>query len=141
MLGPFVSERHFIYSPVSPRRYDSRSLPSVVRWQYWTLGLHERGLHLNFFQVVAEQSEYSREIWQQPDRSCDSSGRHLRSQPRLCIAYRSTNRTEELLTDWTEPRKADLRGLALRNRESRWQRGRGCRSGFGFLARQREVRS
>jgi hypothetical protein len=56
MLGPFVSERNFNYSPVSPRRYDFRSLPSVVRWQYKTLGLHEYGFHPNFFQVRGENS-------------------------------------------------------------------------------------
>jgi hypothetical protein len=56
MLGPFVSERKFNYSPVSPRRYDSRSLRSVVRWQYKTLGLHDYGFHPNFFRVSAENS-------------------------------------------------------------------------------------
>lgn len=41
---------------LAQRRYDSRSLPFIVRWQYKTLGLHEYGFHPNFFQVSGEKS-------------------------------------------------------------------------------------
>ena len=35
----------------------------VVRWQYWTLGLHEHDLHPNFFQVSAENNRNIRETF------------------------------------------------------------------------------
>lgn len=51
------------YSPVIPWRYDSRSLLFVVRWQYWTLGLHEHGFRSKFFQVSAENNRNIRETF------------------------------------------------------------------------------
>src|SRR5207249_9369411 len=58
----------------------------------------------------------------------------------MALVTRSQRMAAIGLTHPTEAFQAGLRGSALRNQESRWRRGRGCRSGFGFLARQREAR-
>jgi hypothetical protein len=56
------------------------------------------------------------------------------------VGYPVTQMGAIALMHRTQARQAGLRGSALRTQESRWRRGRECRSGFGFLARQKEAR-
>ena len=63
MFSQFVSERDYHSRfRLAHWRCNRTSLPSVVRWQYWTLGLHERGFH-NFLQVSAENNRNIRETF------------------------------------------------------------------------------
>ena len=100
--------------------WSENSLHILVLSEYWTLGLHEHGLHPNFFEVSAENNRNIRETFgnSQIDRVIPAVATF---EVNLGFVSRtdSNNRTEKLLTGRPEPRKADLRGSALRNRESR----------------------